>query len=171
MTGVQTCALPIDAASPPVTGGIADSSVPPPPAPHAVPRRAVRPTPVGFDINDGDYEEVSGGTETITRRVEELEKVSVLKFPTVPNVRQWHNGVARRLVLASGRTDQREIQWINEVLKAGAKMEDFADSGEPRFATLDIKLYAAVLAVIRDGNRTLATKVIGLEDAARSKGA
>jgi hypothetical protein len=56
------------------------------------------------------------------------------------------------------------------VFKTGAKVEDFANSGEPRFATLDIKLYAAVLSVIRDGNRTLATKVAGLEDAALTKG-
>ena len=59
--------------------------------------------------------------------------------------------------------------WINEVFKSGAKIEDFASSANASFATLDIKLYMAVLAVIRDGNRTLATKVAILEDAASSK--
>jgi hypothetical protein len=130
----------------------------------------VRASSGAFDFEIGDYEEITGESETITRRVRELEKVTVPKFPTVTNVRQWHNGVARGLVLAGGRTDHKEIQWINEVLKTGAKVGDFASSGEPRFATLDIKLYAAVLAVIKDGNRTLATKVSSLEEAEISKG-
>ena len=80
---------------------------------------------------------------------------------------QWRGP---RACACQRQDDSKEIQRINEVFKTGAKVEDFANSGEPRFATLDIKLYAAVLSVIRDGNRTLATKVAGMEDAALTKG-
>ena len=86
-------------------GGAQDASVPPPPpAPHAVPRRAARPTSSAFDA-DGDFEEITDGSETVTRRIKEHKKIVVPEFPAVTNVRQWHNGVARGLVLASGRTD------------------------------------------------------------------
>ena len=54
-------------------GGAEDSSVPSPPAPHATPRRAVRSTSSAFDIHIGDYEEITGESETITRRVKEHE--------------------------------------------------------------------------------------------------
>ena len=85
------------------TPGTGASSVPPPPAPHAVPRQAARPTSSTVELTtpdgrviklDGDFEEISGDTETITRRVWEQDNVSVPKFPTGTDVRRWHNGVA-----------------------------------------------------------------------------
>ena len=42
--------------------------------------------------------------------------------------------------------------YINEVLKPGAKFDDFASTGEARFATLDVKLHMAVTAVIKEGS-------------------
>ena len=112
---------------------------------------------------DGEVEEVSDHIETITRRVKEQDKVIVLKFPAVTNIKQWHNQLARNLVLASGRTDAREVAWIiNEVVRPGSRLEGFASSGDARFLTLDTKLHMAATAVIKEGNRALST--IGVAD-------
>ena len=53
----------------------------------------------------------------------------------------------------------------------GSKFNDVASPGEARYLTLDIKLLMAVTAVIKEGNRTFATKVSSLEDSALAKGA
>ena len=76
----------------------------------------------------------------------------------------------RNLVLASGRTDGLEVKWLNEVYTGGSQFEDFNSWGDARFATLDIKLHSAITAIIKEGNRTLATKLASLEGAALDKG-
>ena len=148
-------------------------------APSLTPRPSVPPSTGAIEVTtsdgrviklDGEYEEISGETEIITRKVKENDKVIVPKFPSVTNIRQWQNGLARQLVLAGGRVDGKEVSWINEILWAGSRFDDFASSGDARYATLDIKLHMAVTAVIKEGNRTLATKVSSLEDAALTKG-
>ena len=55
-------------------------------------------------------------------------------------------------------------------MKEGSKFDDFADSGGARFATLDIKLHAALTQVIKDGCKTLAAKLSSLEDSTMTKG-
>ena len=120
---------------------------------------------------EGEYEEVVGETETVTRKVKEQDKVLAPKFPTISNLRQWHVQLARNLMVASGRTDGAEVEWLNEVLKDGSKFEDFYSSGAARFATLDIKLHAALTAVVKEGCRTLAAKLSSMEDAVMTKGA
>ena len=153
--------------------------VPPPPAPHSAQRPGTRPKAGALEIVtangetlklEGEYEEIVGASETVTRRVKEQDKITIPKFPTVNNIKQFHNQVARNLVLASGRTDGAEVKWWNEVMKDGAKFNDFADSGDPRFATLDLKLHCALTQCVRDGNRTLAAKLASMEDEAMTKG-
>ena len=56
---------------------------------------------------DGEFE-ITGQAETITRRVKEAGQILVPKFPSVTNIKQWHNSLARGLELASGRTDGQE---------------------------------------------------------------
>jgi hypothetical protein len=60
---------------------------------------------------DGESEEISGEVETITRKVKENDKSIAPKFPSVTKIRQWHNGLARQLVLGGGRTDGKEVSW------------------------------------------------------------
>ena len=103
---------------------------------------------------DGEFEEITGETEVTTRRVKERGKVLAPKFPTVVNIKQWHNQLARNLVLASGRADGQKVKWLNEVYQTGAKFEGLNSSGDARFATLDIKLHSARTAMIKEGNRT-----------------
>ena len=119
---------------------------------------------------DGEYEEIVGAKETITRRVKEHDKVVAPKFPTINNIKQFHNQMARNIVLASGRTDGAEVAWWNEIMREGIKMDDLADSGDPRFATLDLKIHCCLTQSIRDGNRTLAAKLASLEDKAMTGG-
>ena len=90
--------------------------------------------------------------------------------PSVTKIKQWRNSLARGLVLASGRTDGQEVPWLNEVFKTGAKFEDSTSSGDASFATLDIKLRLAIMAIVKEVNRTLATKLASLEDIAFTKG-
>ena len=113
---------------------------------------------------EGEYEQVEDAQEMITRRVKEHDKVSCPKFPTAVNLKVWHNQLVRNVILASGRTDHAEVEWLNAVLSAGSKFEDFATSGGARFATLDLKLHAAVTQCIKEGNKTLASKMATLED-------
>ena len=113
---------------------------------------------------EGEYEQVVGGDEIITRRVKEADKVLVPKFPSITNLKQWHNQLARNLVLASGRTDGQEVAWLNMVLADGAKIDLFELSGEARFATLDIKLHSALTVCIKEGNKALAAKLSNIED-------
>ena len=109
-------------------------------------------TSSGNVINlEGEYEQVEDSQEMITRRVKEHDKVACPKFPTVINLKQWHNQLVRNVVLASGRTDHAEVEWMNAVLASGSKFEDFAASGGVRFATLDLKLHAAVTQCIKEG--------------------
>jgi hypothetical protein len=119
---------------------------------------------------EGEYEEVVGETETVTRRIKEADKVACPKFPSVTNVRAWHTQLTRNLVLASGRTDGAEVAWLNVVLDKGSTFESLSNSGEARFATLDLKLHNAVSACIKEGNKTLAVKVASREEAALESG-
>ena len=41
-----------------------------------------------------------------------MDKVTAPNFPAITNLRQWHNQLARNLVLASGRTDGAEVKWL-----------------------------------------------------------
>ena len=97
-------------------------------------------------------------------------RVIVPKFPTITNLKQWHVQLVRNVVLASGRTDHAEVQWMNAVMAVNSKFEDFADCGGARFATLDIKLHAALTQIIKDGCKTLAAKLSSLEDSTITKG-
>ena len=63
-----------------------------------------------------------------------------------------------------GARTGRRWPWINEAFRVGAKFDDVASSGEARFATLDIVLHMAVTAIIKGGNRTLATKLASLPE-------
>ena len=119
---------------------------------------------------EGEYEQLTDSNESITRRIKEMDRVTVPKFPTLASLKQWHSQLIRNLVLASGRTDHVELRWLDEILKVGAKFEDFHNSGGARFATLDIKLHCAMTQVIKDGCRTLAAKLSTLEDEAMAKG-
>ena len=77
-------------------------NVPPPPQPHPAVTRATGSTS-GFGALEvvtagggvirleGEYEQVVGSIEKMARRIKELEKVAVPKFPTITNIRQWHN--------------------------------------------------------------------------------
>ena len=119
---------------------------------------------------DGEYEEMVGAKETINRRAKEHEKVVAPKFPTINNIKQFHNQMARNIVLASGRMDGAEVAWWKEIRREGVKMDDLADSGDPRYATLDLKIHCCLTQCVRDGNRTLAAKLASLEDKAMSDG-
>ena len=179
--GGDSSAAAGSSATPGADGGVPTGAggIPPPPAPRQVPRPGAKPkagvlevmTASGDTVKlEGEYEEIVGATETVTRRVKEQDKVVAPKFPTVNNIKQWHNQMARNLVLASGRTDGAEVPWWNEIMKSGSKFEDFANSGDPRFATLDLKVHAALTQCIREGNKTLAAKLSSLEDQAMSQG-
>ena len=88
----------------------------------------------------------------------------------ISNLKQWHNQLARNLVLASGRTDGQEVEWLNMVLADGAKFDLFESSGEARFATLDIKLHSALMVCITEGNKALAAKLSKMGDEYMMKG-
>ena len=108
---------------------------------------------------DGDYEQYVTSEGIQTRRVKEAEKVVVTKFPTITNLRTWHCDTGRGLVHASGRTDNWEIAWWNAILGDGVTFEDLENSGDARFAMLDIKLYTALKAIIRESCKILLQKV------------
>ena len=118
---------------------------------------------------EGEYEEHTSGGETITRKIKMQDKVLSPKFPSITNTKAWHNKQGRNLVLASGRADGLEAIWWNEILREGAKFEDFADSGGARYAILDLMLHASLTTIINDGNKTLAAKLASLEDEAMHK--
>ena len=71
--------------------------------------------------------------------------------------------------MASGRSDSDILTWWNAILADGSKFEDFADTGDPRYATVDIKLTSSLTACVREGNKALASKIASLEDEAVSK--
>ena len=84
------------------------------------------------------------------RRVREADKVVVPKFPKVGRFLQWRIQVTNNLVSASGRTDAKEVSWLNEVFGSEATYESLAESGPKRFQSLDLKLGASLSAIIRD---------------------
>ena len=113
-------------------GGLA-AGVPPPPARHPVPRAAgggaieVQTTTGQVIKLEGEYEQFTSGGETVTRKVKEQDVVKSPKFPSITNLRQWHNTQARFLILAGGRADGAEAVWWNAILADGSKFDDFAD--------------------------------------------
>ena len=58
----------------------------------------------------------------------------------------------------------------NKIIQDGAKFDNFDSSGDPRFATLDLKLHCALTQCIREGNKTLAAKLASSEDTAMNGG-
>ena len=161
------------------TGPSAGGQVPPPPAFHPVPRLPPQSRAGALEVMtangqtiklEGEYEEVVGPTEIVTRRIKEQDKVIGPKFPTINTLRPFHNQIGRNLVLASGRTDGAEVKWWNEILQEGSKFEDFANTGDPRHATLDLKLHCTLNQCIKEGNKTLATQVASMEDEAMKRG-
>ena len=82
----------------------------PPPTPHPVPKPTARnrngvleiPTANGEILKlDGEFEEMTSGGETVTRKIKEHDKVVSPNFPSITNVNAWHNQQARNLVLTS----------------------------------------------------------------------
>ena len=64
---------------------------------------------------EGEYEQLTDSHESITRCIKEMDRVTVPKFPTLANLKQWHSQLIRNLVLASGRTDHAELKWLDEI--------------------------------------------------------
>ena len=83
-------------------------------------------------------------------RKNESEKITLPPFPTITNLRSWRHEVGKILAAASGNNDTREVAWANEVLDEKHTFEALADSGEPRFRTLDLRLSAALTACVRN---------------------
>ena len=158
--------------------GAAGGCCPLPPAAHAAPRpsRDRNGTLELFTASGqpvklaGEFEEHASGNEVITRRVKEQDKVVSPKFPGHGHVKQWHNQQGRNLVLAGGHSDEAEVGWWNEILREGSKFEDFAVESDPRFTTLSLKLTASLVQCIKEGNKTLASKVASSEDEAMNRG-
>ena len=70
----------------------------------------------------------------------EADKLPSVFWPAAGTVDEFQIQVAKTLATASLYCDQREVAWVNEVVQDGKNIEDFADSGEPRFHSLDLKL-------------------------------
>ena len=66
----------------------------------------------------------------------------------MPQLRAWMIKLAKAVITASGRTDQKEYAWLALVQKEGSSADDFADSGGSRFETLDMKLSTALSTLI-----------------------
>ena len=61
-------------------------------------------------------------------------------FPTVTQLNEWGQAIARALVAASPYEDRAEVAWFKRASQKGATFEDLADVGESRFHQLDAML-------------------------------
>ncbi len=77
----------------------------------------------------------------------------VPKFPSMANRMVWR--VARAIVSASSQADCAEAGWFGDSFKEGVAFDALADSGGDRFASLDIKLSAALSAMVREAPSAL----------------
>ena len=123
----------------------------------------------GFDDEEDGWEEPEeededganaiglGGSQTLkvvvqnSTKKKEAEKVTVPKFPTLASLNGWTIQLAQNLVQAGGRNDCEEVDWLNKVIEPGSSIDSLADSGQTKFKSLDLKLAAALSAVVRDG--------------------
>ncbi len=78
----------------------------------------------------------------------------------------------RRLVSASARTDQAEVEWLAQACRDGVSFDALAHSGGTRFEALDVKLSTAVIECIRasDQANILAHTVASHESRAMNEG-
>ena len=114
-------------------------------------------------------EQVVGNGEVVIRKVHEADKVIVPKFPKVNNLVQWRIGVCRGLGNASGRSDGQEIPWLHEATDGSKTYEQLADCGDPRWKTLDGKLFTALRATIISDCVILTTKLQTVEEEAYNR--
>jgi len=92
----------------------------------------------------------SSATETVQRTIrKEADKVVLPAFPNRPQLQSWRRGVARALVTASAYTDSAEVAWVSEAFNRSKKFEDFEDSGEERFQSLDQKMAVALHGIMK----------------------
>ena len=74
----------------------------------------------------------------------------VPSFPTIVQLSGYRTQLGTNLVTASGRTDCKEIEWLNEVFnKSADQFERLANSGKSRFGSLDVKLATALVASVK----------------------
>ena len=71
--------------------------------------------------------------------------VNVPNFPTVTQLPQWSQSVARALVAASVYADKAEVRWFKRASQRDAKFEDLAFVGGERFQAFDSLLCQALI--------------------------
>ncbi len=105
-----------------------------------------------------------GGMHGI-QRYKEKDEVIVPVFPTGPGVTQWRMNIAKALANTSGRYDQKEINWfVHEGFGPGITFESLADSGAPRFRSIDMKLSQALGKVVKNANNALTIDLATIEE-------
>eukprot|EP00972_Heterocapsa_arctica_P089492 13195147-Heterocapsa_arctica.AAC.1 len=105
-----------------------------------------------------------GGTAGILR-YKEAETIPTPSFPSGPQVPQWRMNLAKTLAASTGRYDQAEINWfVSEGFGPGVTFESLADSGAPRFRSLDMKLSAALSKMVRTANNQLSIDLATIEE-------
>ncbi len=81
---------------------------------------------------------------------------------------QWKVHVAKSVVCASSQADGKDMEWFSESFQHGMTFAALADTGEDRYASLDIKLSVALATMIRGTPtaRALCDDLVNREDAA-----
>ncbi len=112
-----------------------------------------------------------GQSHLVSQR-KEADALKVPEFPTSASFPQWRQTVQRRLVSASARIDQAEVEWLAQACRDGVTLEDLANSGGARFEALDFKLSTAVIECIRasDQAKTLAHTLANYQTRAMNEG-
>eukprot|EP00972_Heterocapsa_arctica_P111600 16426976-Heterocapsa_arctica.AAC.1 len=106
-----------------------------------------------------------GGNGVSILRYKEKDEIPVPSFPTGPGMVQWRMQVAKALANSSGHTDQAEINWfVSEGFGPGITFESLADSGAPRFKSIDMKLSAALGKVVKNANNPLSIDLATIEE-------
>ncbi len=98
----------------------------------------------------------------------EADKIPVPQFPNMVSLPQWKAQVAKSVVCASSQANGKEMEWFSESFQHGMTFAALADSGEDRYASLDIKLSVALTTMIRGAPtaRVLCDDLVNREDAA-----
>ena len=106
-----------------------------------------------------------GGSTAGILRYKEAETIPVPNFPTGPQIPQFRMTMARTLAASTGRYDQAEINWfVSEGFGPGITFETLANSGLPRFRSLDMKLSVCLSKMVRNANNQLSIDLATIEE-------